>query len=269
MIQAKNMMHAPVPFFEYDTSLSELFDKLSHLPQGFAVVGQSQKAHGVIHEGTLLQIFLKHKQTPKYNTLIHYRSFFDPIQFVQQEESLESILKKVLTSVGNRIFVINSDTEIVGYITAKDVLPQFLGAREQSYDETAKKWETDFYFYENFFDKAPFMMHSVNSQGQIQMANEMLHRVLGYDYPQLIQRHLSDLYTSENWQKAQKGVKVIFKEGFHKVVKSAMVTKSGQSIDVELASRGLLNTGGQVVGTVTVSRPLDMNVLIQSLQLGT
>jgi PAS domain S-box-containing protein len=261
-------MHAPVPFFNYDTSLAELFDRLSGLPEGFAVVGESSRAHGVIHEGTLLQIFLKHKQNPKYDALIFYRNYFDPIQFVQQEEDLNLVLKKVLMSVGNRIFVLNSDQKIIGYITAKDVLPQFLGSRNQCHGEGSKKWDTDFSFYEYFFDKAPFMMHSVNSEGKIQMANEMLHRVLGYDYPELIQRHLSDLYTEENWAKAQKGVQVIFKEGFHKVVKSAMLTKSGEAIEVELASRALLNPLGYRIGTVTVSRPLDMNVLIQSLKMG-
>jgi PAS domain S-box-containing protein len=148
------------------------------------------------------------------------------------------------------------------------VLPQFMGSRDRSHIEGQKKWETDFYFYESFFDKAPFMMHSVNSEGRVQMANEMLHRVLGYEYPELIQRHLSDIYTKENWSKAQKGVEVIFKEGFHKVVKSAMLTKSGDVIEVELASRALVNTAGQVVGTVTVSRPLDMKILIDSLKMG-
>jgi len=269
MIQAKNIMHAPVPFFSYDTRLDELFDRLAGLPEGFAVVGEASRAHGVIHEGTLLQIFLKHKQNPKHNVLIFYRQYFDPIQFVQQEEDLNLVLKKVLMSVGNRIFVLNLDQNIVGYITAKDVLPQFLGSRYHSHIEGSKKWETDFYFYENFFDKAPFMMHSVNSEGKIQMANEMLHRVLGYEYPELIQRDLSDLYTEENLSKAQKGVQVIFKEGFHKVVKSAMLTKSGEAIEVELASRALVNTLGHRVGTVTVSRPLDMNVLIKSLRMGT
>jgi len=267
MIQAKNLMNAPVPFFHYDMSLNELFDHVSHLPEGFAVVGDESRAHGVIHEGILLQIFLKHKHTPNQKALIFYRDFFDPIQFVQQEEDLNSVLKKVLTSVGNRIFVINSEQKIVGYVAARDVLPQFFGNRNRTQVEGYNKWETDFYFYENFFDKAPFMMHSVNSEGRIQMANEMLHRVLGYEYPELIQRHLSDLYTSDNWLKAQTGMQVIFKKGFHKVVNSAMRMKNGEVIEIELASRALLDAQGQAVGTVTVSRPIDMNVLIKSLKI--
>lgn len=248
--------------------VTDLFKELSRFNAGFVVVGDQERIHGIVTEGLMLQIFLKFQQHPEHQALISFRQYFEPVQFAQQEEDMGALLKKVLTAVGHRVVVLDQNQKAVGYLTAKNILPHFAGttANEDNSKPNAGKWESDLYFYESFFEKAPFMMHSVNSEGHLQMANEMLHRVLGYQYPELIGRHLSELYTAENLKKAQKGVEVILKEGFHKIVHSAMLTKLGTPIEVEVASRALHDVRGNPIGTVTVSRPLDMKVLLGALK---
>lgn len=265
MLHAKNLMRTEVPFLKYDLSTAELF-KHSLQPLGFWVVGEGSRVHGMVTEASLLKIFLKNQLHPERQSLILFREAFEPVQFIQEEEPIGEVLKKVLVAIGNRVLVLNNKQVVTGFITIQDLLPHFLGERKSETFHVKSDWESDLYFYENFFDKAPFMMHSVNAEGSIQMANEMLHSVLGYSYPELVGMHFLQLYTPDNWNKAQKGVEVIFKSGFHQVVKSCMLTKNKQKIEVELASRALHNTKGQPIGTVTVSRPLDMQVLIQTLR---
>lgn len=265
MLHAKNLMRTNLPLLAYDSLVEDLF-KSSNYNLGFWIVGEASRVHGIISEASLLKIFLKNQLHPERQSLILFRDAFEPIQFIQEEEPIGEVLKKVLIAVGNRALVLNNKHEVKGFITIQDLLPHFLGDRKVNPALPKSDWESDLYYYENFFDKAPFMMHSVNAEGHIQMANEMLHSVLGYTYPDLVGMHFLQLYTPENWSKAQKGVKVIFKEGFHQVVNSSMMTKDKQKIDVELASRALHSTQGHPIGTVTVSRPLDMQVLIQTLR---
>ena len=266
MLQAKNLMQSPVPYISNQATIEEVFQRTDLTQQGFLVVGDRQRAHGLLQEASLIRIYLKSKQQPERSQLMAYRQEFSPIQYAHQEETFGDILKKVLTAIGHQVLVLDERQQIKGYISLKHLLPHLIGERERVSKKTQESWESDLYFYESFFDKAPFMMHSVNAEGRIQMANEMLHIVLGYAYPDLVGQHFLQLYTPENWLPAEKGVKLILKEGFHQVVRSQMQTKDKKSIEVELASRALHNIRGQSIGTVTVSRPLDMNVLIQSLR---
>jgi hypothetical protein len=43
------------------------------------------------------------------------------------------------------------------------------------------------------------------------------------------------------------------------------VAKSGVEIEVELVSRALHDPQGEVIGTMTVSRPMDMSLLLKAL----
>ena len=107
-------------------------------------------------------------------------------------------------------------------------------------------------------------MHSVNPKGEIQMANEILHKVLGYEYGELIGKTIFDLYPKENHKKAQAGIQTILHKGFHQVIQAQMITHDKSVIDVEMASRALTDQKGVAVGTITVSRPLKMDKLISS-----
>lgn len=268
MIQAKNIMHRKTPVLSFSATVPEAIEFLKNHTEGFAAVQASpERLHGVLTEGPLMQIFLRYQANPERDTLILHRDLFEPAQLTHEDEYLPEIVKKVVTAVGNRVFVINKQSEVIGYISAKDVLPYFSpsGPAIQGDKKPLENLKSDLYLFETFFSKSPFMMHSVNRDGQIQMANEIMHTVLGYDYGDLIGKTIFDLYPESAHTKAEADIKTIFTKGYHKVVQGKMVHKSGKLIDVELVSRALSNQYSETIGTMTVSRPMDMKYLLDCL----
>lgn len=214
-----------------------------------------------------MRIFLRYQATPERETLILYRDLFEPAQLIHEDEYFPEIVKKLMTSSGHRVFVINSRSHVIGFITAKDVLPYFSpkGAEGAADTHKIENLKSDLYLYETFFAKSPFAMHSVSRDGVIQMANEMLHAVLGYEFGELPGRTIFDLYPKESHAKAEAGIKTIFSQGFHAVVNGEMLRKDGSRVRVEMVSRALTNQFQDPVGTMTVSRPLEMKVLLDCL----
>lgn len=266
MTTARDMMNPATPVLTFDSTVDEAIVFFQKHPLQFAVVSAGKdRIHGVLTEGNLVRIYLRYQTQPSKDALIFYRDCFEPTQLILETETFHEVVKKVMTAVGHRVFVINPEGHFIGHITAKDVLSQMLGKTEgssasgQAFDET----RSQLYLYESFFSKSPFLMHSVNSQGFIQMANEMLHRVLGYEYGELIGKTIYDLYPKQNHEKAQEGIKTIMSQGYHQVVKSEMVRKNGSTVCVELASRALEDPWKNTIGTITVSRPLDMGLLLE------
>ena len=108
-------------------------------------------------------------------------------------------------------------------------------------------------------------MHSIRPDGQIQMANEILHSVLNYQFGELIGKSVFDLYPPANHEYVVSGMKKIFQEGYNRVQKAQMVTKTGKIIEVEVFSSSLNDQDKNPVGTITISRPLDMEYLLANL----
>ncbi len=261
-------MHVGAPVIPYESSVEEAIAFLRTSKLGFAaVVADQERIHGVLTEANLMRIYLRFQANPRNETLILYRELFEPFQLIQESEVFPEIMKKVLSAMGNRVFVINSAGAITGFITAKDLLP-FLAINKsdrQMGTNPDEELKSNLYLYESFFAKSPFMMHSVNGEKKIQMANEVLHLVLGYEYGDLIGKTIFELYSKDAHNQAEVGLKKIFDKGFHKVVQSNMVHKSGKLIPVELVSKVLMDQFQKPVGTMTVSRPIDMEYLVKCL----
>lgn len=266
-------MERATPVLPFDATVESAIQFFRTHAGGFALVqATADRIQGVLTEAGLVRISLKYQSQPAKDSLILYRDVFEPVQLIQESESFPEIVKKLLSSVGQRVFVIAPNSNVIGYITARMILPYLAaplspadGPRGQA--ESVRK---DLYFYESFFTKSPFMMHSVNREGIIQMANEMIHLVLGYEYGELIGKTIFDLYPKESHKQAELGIKTIFSEGFHKVVQGTMVAKDGHTIPVELVSRALSDQHANAIGTMTISRPADMGFLIERMpELGT
>lgn len=266
MIQAKHVMHLSTPVISYEATILEAIEAMKKSPAGFvASMASSDRYLGVLTEAALIRMYLKYQIHKDRDQVILYRDMFEPMQLIHESEMFPELVKKLLTSVGQRVFVINDDGTIVGYITTKDILPYFTEGTKESLSASTDTLKSDLYLFESFFEKSPFMMHSVNKDGVIQMANEILHDILGYGYGELIGKTISHLYSKENSQKAEEGIKTIFKKGYHQVVRSQMMTKTGTPVEVELVSRVLTNQFDSPVGTMTVSRPVDMALLLKNL----
>lgn len=265
MLQARALMIPETPTLSFDTTVPQAIEHFKSSPSSFAVVRASpERLHGVLTEASLVQVYLKYKNDPDRESLILYRNYFEPAQLIHEHEEFTEVVKKLMTAVGHRLFVINSAGALVGHITAKHILPFFSQPGAETH-RPSKELQSQMMFFESFFSQSPFMMHSVNHDGHIQMANQMLHAVLGYEYGELIGKTIFDLYPKENHQKAQAGIKTIFSQGYHQIVHGKMLHKSGRQIEIELVSRALEDSGAKPIGTITVSRPLDMKILLEAL----
>jgi PAS domain S-box-containing protein len=271
MLIARDVMRKDTPSLSFDQTVSEAINFLKRHTDSFVAVKASEDRYqGVLTEANLVRIFLRLQNHPDKQALIFYRDCFEPLQLIQEGEKFPEIVKKIMTSVGNRVFVIDEESKVVGHITARDILPYFTAKGiELGKDVMPSLVETlksELYLYESFFEKSPFMMHSVTSNGVIQMANEILHSILGYSYGELIGRTIFDLYPKENHKKAEEGIRTILDQGFHSVVVAQMITKTGGIVDVEMASRALVDQANKPIGTMTASRPLKMELLLKNLQ---
>ena len=268
MVIARDIMNRTSPVLSFDSSIHQAIEFFKGHSQNFVAVSASRdRLHGVLTEPGLMRIYLKFQNQPDKEALIFYREYFEPAQLIQENEPFAEVVKKLMTAVGNRVFVINASGDVVGQITTKDILPYF---NENMGKKTTAKIPSDalksqMYLYESFFSKSPFLMHSVNHEGQIQMANEILHAVLGYSYGELIGKTIYDLYPKENHQKAEAGIQTIFHQGYHQVIQGEMLHKSGKRVPVELVSRALIDQNKNPIGTITVSRPMDMKSLLEVL----
>lgn len=269
LITAADILHSDIPRLNFDATIDEAVVKMRSAQHGWlAVMAGDDRIHGVLTEGGLMRAYLRFQTQKERSAIVLYKDCLEPGQLIQKSEIFPDLVKKIMSSVGNRCFVIGHDSKIIGYITAKDLLPFFTtssdteGATPSVVDEGTR---SALYMYESFFSKSPFLMHSVNKEGTIIMANEILHSVLGYEYGDLIGKTIFDLYPKEAHKYAEEGLKTIFQKGYHKVVQSKMVHRNKTEIPVELVSRVLTNQLDQVIGTMTVSRPLDMETLLKAL----
>ena len=273
---AKDLMRVDIPTLSFETKVSEAVEFFARTASSFALVITEDRVHGVLTEANLLRAFLNERQTNTSQELVHHRSLLEPAQLAVETEAFEDVFKKVLTAVGNRVFIINRKEELVGFIKIKDLWREIAGfvkggpARTTSsgdadkdplkrLEQQVETLRNEIFYFSSFFEKSPFMMHSADPTGRIQMANEMLHHALGYEYGDLIGRMIFDIYPEANHQMAREGLKKILSEGYHEPVKAQMITKRKKVLDVELSSRSLRDpaTGNQL-GTITVSRFLDM-----------
>lgn len=267
-------MRASPPVVKFDCTVDQAIEQLSVQNTDFlAVNATGDRFQGVLTVGGLMRIYLKFQTQTEKSALIYYREFFEPLQLVGETEPFPEVVKKLVTSVGHRVFVINNQGVVIGFLTAKDILPILsggaVGGKQKALEGGEKivndPLKSNLYLYESFFSNSPFLMHSANQSGVIQMANEILHRVLGYEFGELIGKTIFDIYPKENHKKAEEGLRKILDRGYHNVTQGQMVKKDGTQIEVELVSKALMDQNDHPIGTVTISRPVDLKVLLKSL----
>jgi len=264
MAHARDIMNKTTPILSFDSTVTQAIEFFKTHTQSFVGVSATlDRFQGVLTEPSLTRMYLKMQSQPDKDALIFYKDLFEPAQLIQAEEPFEEVVRKLMTAVGNRAFVIDTNGKVIGHLTVKDILP-YLSEKmgQKSHHDILR---SQMYMYESFFDKSPFLMHSVNSDGVIQMGNEMLHAFLGYTYGDLIGKTIFDLYPKENHQKAEAGIKTIMDKGFHEVTQGEMVHKDGRKFSVELVSRALVDQNKNPIGTITISRPTDMKQLLKVL----
>jgi PAS domain S-box-containing protein len=283
MVTAESIMVKSPPVLPLETSVSAAMESLALRSEGFIAVSSGpSRFHGVLTRANVIPIFLKSRSSTEKNLLVHHREFLEPIQLALRMEKMDSLVKKIMTSEGQRLFVINEQDEVLGYITVSEILPylvfgsnsatsnssKLIDQPDKDYSQTLEQIAEllpNLYLYENFFQKSPFMMHSIAPNGVIQMGNDVLHRALGYEYGELIGESVFKIYPTKNHEKVIQSMDLMFTQGKKHIINAEMATKTGSLVEVEMISRAVKDQNQKLIGTLTISRPTQMNLFLDLL----
>ena len=218
----------------------------------------------------------------KEKTQIYYQEdLFLAATMISESAPLDEVIKQMLASESHRVVVVNGAKSIVGIISPKDILAYVfseekelltLRKRIELLEEQAvtlkhelKSTKDVMVKYQKLFEDSPAMVHSVDKDGTIIMANKRLHQTLGYKDNELVGKKLTELYSKTSHAEAMQGLKTIQEKGRHQNIYTTMVTKDGEKIRVDLISSSLKDQHGKFLATITAARPIDSENLLRAL----
>lgn len=237
---------------------------------------------GILTELNLARAILReHVGQEKKEIVYHHKDLLLQPAVVEYNSSIVEVVNVLLASENHRVYVTNAQGKIIGVISPVDLL-YFLNGEEKKFHDlqkelhaahekitnlstaiTSLKQITE--VYKDLYEDAPTMMHSVDSEGKIIMANKKIHEVLGYEDGELVNKSILELYPKSVHHEALAGLKTILDKGEHKEVYTTMLTKKGEKLRVDLVSTALKDEYDKNIGSITVSRTVDSDNLLRAL----
>jgi PAS domain S-box-containing protein len=225
---------------------------------------------GVISDFTLVKMFLKRASKKDANAnLGNFLDYLEPVVLVDENQPMIAAFKLMLQSPNHRVFATRNG-KISGVLSPKDMLPYLVGEKthhksaHEEQQELRLRIETllqelsaskkQLISYKNFFNDSPFMMHSSDFDGNILMANKIMHYTLGYHPGELVGEPISKIYSHQNHQDAANGLEMIKTHGFHPPVSTLMVKKNMEILKVDVASMAKRDENEKPIGTITISQ---------------
>ncbi len=247
------------------------------------VMSAAGEIMGVVDEFGLIKAKLVQRiETQSRDKIAHHTEYLLPATTVTEDTKLPDVIKEMIKAPNHRLLVLNRAQGLVGIISSKDILKFVIGVQAtpgpdlkqqlQSAKESLAKVETELQqtkgrleVYKDIVMENPSMIHSVDSAGKILMANKKMHIELGYDPNELLGKTMFDLYAQSMHHEAVQGLKKVEEDGKHQSTLTTMMKKSGEKVRVDIASAALHDDKGHFVGTISVSRVIDSDILLQAL----
>jgi PAS domain S-box-containing protein len=266
-----------------DTELREAMHIfLDHNITSAPVQDKNGKLLGVLTELDLVKGILRHHiELEEHATIAKHMDLLEKASCVGENDTVTVVIKAIVQSTAHRVIVVDRIQRIVGIISPKDVLKIVFGEiktspnlQEQLKQALAKVEELsreveflsrDREQYEKLFLESPYMIHSVDYEGKIIMANRKIHDVLGYAQGELLGKSIYDIYPKGLHKEAKNGLESIIDKGFHGLTYTTMLTKEGAPKRVDLASSALRSKSGEFLATITISRLVDSDALLRAL----
>lgn len=110
--------------------------------------------------------------------------------------------------------------------------------------------------YKDLLENLSDVVQSVNADGMIVFTNKKASELFGYTKKELLRMMIDDLYAPDLWKDVGKGFKKLIKEGYLNNIKTAVITKNGERIDVEISSNACYDDDGKFIGTRSVLRKI-------------
>lgn len=238
---------------------------------------------GVLTELNLARAFIRNYNVgnPIDNKITNNKDLLVQAISVYDDATIIDVLNEILNAPHHRVLVRNKAEAIVGIISPKDILSVLIGEQNKFNDlkiqleeshqklkmldeklndltEVAKK-------YHSLYSDAPMMMHSVDSKGNIIMANKMIHETLGYSEGELVGKSLTDLYAKEMHKEALEGLQKIKENGSHHHIYTSMIKKNGDEVRVDIVSSALRDHSDQFVATISATQTVESESLLSAL----
>lgn len=229
---------------------------------------------GLLSEVSLVKASLRHYLEPGKNEKVYaHRDLLEPIVYVQDNDSIDDVVKAIMKSPSKRVLVQDFKSKLVGIISPKDIIRFLSGEQHQKiqiedhlkkYEEKTKSLSVKVqtlqdlvHIYKEAFENSPLMMHSLDGKGEIIMANRKIHAALDYEYGDLIGKKIRELYPHTMHDLAMEGLETIKRIGFHNSTTTQMIKKDGHTMNVDIVSSALKNSEGAFLATISISRPLE------------
>jgi PAS domain S-box-containing protein len=237
---------------------------------------------GVLSELSLVKAYMIHKaRLPKNDKVGHHVDLLEPVAYVGLHAPIIDVLKEMIGAPTHRLLVRGDKEKIVGIISPKDLMRAMIGQVNPAQNLKDKLLETEAQLktsleklqeverhlevYQSVFHEVPYMMHAVNAEGTILMANKREHDVLGYDDGELIGKSIYDVYAKSMHHEAIQGLKKVMESGHHHMTYTTLLSKKGANIRCDIASSAIRGSNGQFLSTISVLRPVDSEEMLRIL----
>lgn len=108
--------------------------------------------------------------------------------------------------------------------------------------------------YRSLYHHTPAMLHSIDPAGGLVSVSDYWVEIMGYSREEVIGRRLTDFFTPESRQHAERTIfPQFFKSGFCKDIPYQFIKKSGEKIDVLLSAIADRDTAGTIKRSLAVS----------------
>jgi PAS domain S-box-containing protein len=246
------------------------------------VMSSSGEVMGLLDDFSLIKIkLIQQLDDLGRDKLAFHSELLQEVHSVKENEPLLEVIKKMTKAPTHRLLVFNNANTLVGIISPKDVLRFLAGETQKSVDlrgeldktrnalekmtQELEKTKNKLDTYKDMVMDNPTMIHSVDEKGVIIIGNRKFHDILGYGKNELIGKTIFEVYAESVHPEVVTGLKKIMENGHHQNTFTTMVKKNGEKIRVDIASTCLLDDQGKFVGTISVSRPVDADILLRAL----
>lgn len=237
---------------------------------------------GFLTELGLVKAYTLHKtKFQKNNKVGHHIELLEPVTFVDQGVTLSELFREIIAAPTHRLLVTDDKKKILGIVTLKDLMRAMHGPGIPSQDIKDKLIEVEaklkismqelgnlerqLEMYQTAFHETPYLMHAVDKNGVILMANKREHDFLGYPDGELVGKTIFDIYAASMHAEAKRGLQQVIKHGVHPVTYTTLERKDGRTSRCDIASSAIHDHNGNFVSTISVLRPVDSEELLRAL----
>lgn len=237
---------------------------------------------GILTELSLVKCYMLHKAKFHKNDKVgHHIEHLRPVHYINSEASLSDVVREIIASPTNRLLVLNDKKKVVGIISPKDLMRAMLGEVNPSENlrdkltqaeeklksslEKISDIERHLDVYKKMFHETPYMMHAVDQNGNILMANKRTHDTLGYENGELVGKTMLELYAQQMHGPAEEGLKQLIKDGKPMLAFTTVLKKDGSLLRCDIASTSMRDGNGRFISTISAMRPVDSEDFLKNV----